>query len=87
MVPEYNRHYKELVNPNKKSIASYWLYWSLDVDSCFFNHSLIASSNAAVWVISRRAQAISNAIFKLLGILPRTSRVSSAIPIPSLCPA
>lgn len=54
-------------------------YFSLAADSFFFNQSLIASSKAAVCVNSRRAQAISKAIFNSLGILPRTSLVSSAI--------
>ncbi|ABA20948.1 hypothetical protein Ava_1324 [Trichormus variabilis ATCC 29413] len=78
-LPEYNRHYEELVNPQTNPIAHNSIYLSLDVDSCFFNHSLIASSKAAVCVNSRRAQAISKAIFKSLGSLPRTSLVSSAI--------
>ncbi len=47
--------------------------------SCFFNQSLIASSIAAACVISRRAQAISSAILMSLGILPRTSLISSLI--------
>jgi hypothetical protein len=38
--------------------------------SCFFNQSLIASSIAAACVTSMRAQAISNAILRSLGILP-----------------
>jgi len=48
-------------------------------DSCFFNQSLIASSIATVCVTSARAQAISNAILRSLGILPRTSLISSLI--------
>jgi len=45
--------------------------------SCFFNQSLIASSIAAACLISRRAQAISSTILMSLGILPRTSLLSS----------
>ena len=47
--------------------------------SCFINQSVIASRIAAACVTSRRAQAISNAILRSLGILPRTSLICSLI--------
>ncbi len=80
---------KSLPNIRRLAVKSTFpnqLYFPPDIDSCFFNQSLIASSSAAVCVSSKRAQAISNAIFKSLGILPLTSRVSSVIPAPSPCP-
>lgn len=54
-------------------------YLLLGKGSCFFSQSLIASSNAAACVTSRRAHATSNAILRSLDTLPRTSLISSLI--------